>query len=400
MSRRADINVASVTATQWSGAGTNYIVQTPAGVFYMVYIDELSDVSMRKSLDGGLTWSQSTLVATAGTTTRLAVWYDRWSNLDSDFICFAFDDSGNDDIMFRTINTASSDALSTQVALVSLTSVIAGSGHISITRAVSGNVYVKDVVDAGAEGDFYRLTNANFPNGVWDNRAVDEVIATLDQMILLPDFNAADTDDIMAVFWDASANEVSDKRYDNSADTWSETSIATSMTELSTATAFASFAAAVWPDVGHVWMVAWSATDAANADLRIWDVSVVGAVEATNVVLNSTDDQGLCAILLAPPTGSADYDMYVFYGGISSGGETWNTAMHIYYKVSTDFGTTWGPETLLDTGATFTLRQLFTCPRLFIGPPVAAWVRDAQTDDLIISVDRTTPHAATLAGVL
>lgn len=396
MTRRADVNVASVAATHWSGAGTNYIVQTPAGVFYMVYIDELSDVAMRKSSDGGLTWSESTLVATAGTTTRLAVWYDRWSNLGTDYICFAFDDSGNDDIMFRTINTASSDALSTQVSIsTAWTSVISGGGHISITRAVSGNVYVKDVVDAGAEGDFYRLTQANFPNGAWDNRAVDEAIATLDQMDLLPDFDAADTSDIMALFQDASVTELSRKLYDDSADSWAETSISASITELSTATAYRNFCAA--PDIAntrHV-VVAWNATDAANQDLLCWTVDSGAITAKTDVVTNATDDCGLAAISIDLQTGY----WYVFYGGPATGGSTWNTAMHIYYKVSTDSGTTWGSENLLDTGSTFTLRTLYTCPRLYVGPPVAAWVVDAQTDDLKFSVDRTVPHAASGLGV-
>ena len=396
MARRADINVASIAATHWSGAGTNYIVQTPAGVLYMVYIDELSDVSFRKSLDLGLTWSQPTLAATAGTTTRLAVWYDRWSGLNSDYICFAFDDSGNDDIMFRTIDTASSDALSTQVALTSLTSVIAGGGHISITRAASGNVYVKDVVDAGAEGDFYRLTQANFPNGAWDNRAVDEAIATLDQMDLLPDFDAADTSDIMALFQDASVTELSRKLYDDSADTWAETSISNAITELSTATAYRNFCAA--PDItntNHV-VVAWNATDAANQDLLCWTVDSGAITAKTDVVTNATDDCGLAAVSIDLQTGY----WHVFYGGPSTGGSTWNTAMHIYMKTSKDSGSTWGPETLVDVGAAFTIRTLYTCPRVYVGPPIVAWVVDAQTDDLKISVDHTVPRAAGVAGVM
>jgi hypothetical protein len=400
MARRADIVVANTVAVQWSGAGTNYIIQTPGGVLYMVYVDSLSDVVFKKSSDGGLTWTNSTVIH-AGTASQLAVWYDRWSGLSTDNILVAYTDSGDDDTRFRSIDTASSDALSTAVVVFLGASAVAG-GHISITRSVSGNVYIKALIDAGAEGDFFRLTNANFPNGAWDNRAVDEAIATLDQMILLPDFGAADPDDCMAVFWDASANQVSMKTYDNSGDAWGETALSGTMTELSTATAFASFAIGIWPDTAVVTLAAWSATDAANADLRYWDISSpASAVEATNVVLNSTDDQGLCAVSLAPPTGSADYDIYVFYGGISSGGETWNTSMHLYYKVSTDFGSTWGPETLLDVGQLFTLRQLFSCPRVYSGPAVAAWVIDgAQNDALKISVDRTAPRATSLVGIM
>lgn len=396
MSRRADALVDVITAAHWSGAGTNYIVQTLSGVLYMVYIDALSDVSYRKSVDNGLTWGPAVLAATAGTTCRLAVWYDRWSGLSTDFICFAFDDSGNDDIFFRTIDTASSDALSTQVGIITtLTSIITGGGHISICRSVSGNVYVEDVVDAGAEGDFFRLTNANFPNGAWDNRVLGE-IATLDQIRLVPDFDAADPDDIMAIFQDASVTEISRKLYDNSADSWAETSINSGITELSTATAFANFDIAIDLTNTRTVLVVWNATDAANQDLLCYTVEAGAITAKTDVVTNATDDCGLCAITIDGQTGY----WHVFYGGPSTGTGTWNTAMHIYTKVSRDAGTTWGPETLVDIGSTFTLRHLYTTNWLYSGAPVVAWVRDgAQADDLLISVDRTVPRAASMLGV-
>lgn len=388
--------MADTVAAHWNGAGTNYIVKAANGYWYMVFIDSLNDVSFKKSLDG-VTWSQSTLAATAGTTTNLAVWYDRWTDPTGtlgDRIHMVFTDSGNDDTFYRTINTASSDALSTQTTIFLGASTAAG-GHLSVTRAVGGNVYCKTVIDAGAEGGFYRLPTANVPNGAWDAaRTVDETIATLDQMILLPDYDAADTQDIMAVFWDASANEVSRKLYDDSGNSWSETSIASSMTELSTATAFANFAVAPDPaNTQHV-LVAWSATDAANADLRCWTVDASTITEVTNVVLNSTDDQGLCAIAIDDDTGY----WHAFYCGASGGSETWNTALNVYTKVSTDSGTTWGPETKVNVGGTATIRHLYTAP-VFTGDWKVAWVVDAQTDDLVISSCVQQPRASLLLGV-
>jgi hypothetical protein len=397
MARRADVNVGDITPAHWSGAGTNYIVQTTAGVLYMVYIDPQSDVSFKKSLDGGLTWSQATLAATAGTTCRLAVWYDRWSGINSDYISFAFDDSGTDDIMFRTINTASSDALSTQVGILTTgASYITGGGHLSVVRSVGGNTYVKHVGDAGAEGGFYRLPVANFPNGAWDAaRTIDEALATLDQIILLPDLTAADTNDIMAIFQDASVTETSRKLYDDSANSWAEASINNAVAELSTATAFANFACAVDLTNSLSVLVVWNATDAASQDLLCYTVTNSAITAKTDVVANATDDCGLCAISIDAVSGW----WYVFYGGPSTGGSTWNTAMHVYMKVSKDGGSTWGPETLVDIGSAFTIRHLYTCPWLYKGQPVVAWVVDAQNDDLKISVDRTTPRANSLIGV-
>jgi hypothetical protein len=398
VARRADILVTEANAATWSGAGTNYIVKANNGALYCFYIGSDLDVRYRKSSDGGLTWGEGVLAATAGSTTQLAVWYDRWTDTSGtlgDRIHFVFSDSGNDDTFYRTLNTAD-DTLSTQTTIFAGASTAAG-GHISVTRAVGGNVYCKTVIDAGAEGGFYRLPTANVPNGAWDAaRTVDETIATLDQMILLPDYDAADTQDIMAIFWDASANEVSRKLYDDSGNSWSETSIATSMTELSTATAFASFAVASDPTNTRHILVAWSATDAAGADLRCWTVDASTITEVTNVVLNSTDDQGLCAIAIDTATGY----WHVYYLGISSGGETFPTAVNVYTKVSQDSGTTWGAETKLNSLAAHAIRWLVTIPRFSGQPPVVAWLRDGTTvDDILVSVDITQPHATYALGV-
>lgn len=395
MPRRADVRIdGGLLAAHYNGAGTNYLVQTPSGVLYSVHINGQVDLVFRKSTDGGVTWSPSTLMYT-GTCTSVAVWYDRWSNINAGLIHVAWTESGTSDTHYRTINTESSDALSNDVVVFAGTSTAAG-GHLSITRAVGGNVYVKTVIDAGAEGDFFRLTNANVPNGAWDNRAVDEAIATLDQMWLLPDFDSADTNDIMALFQDASVTELSRKLYDDSADSWSETSINNAITELSTATGFANVSAA--PDIAntrHV-VVVWNATDAANQDLLCYTVDSGAITAKTDVVTNATDDCGLCSIQIDLQTGY----WYVFYGGPSTGTSTWASAMHIYMKVSQDQGTTWGPETLVDTHApAFALQTIYTVPRLYVGPWLVAYGHSANTFDLSCNVDRTVPAAAYAMGV-
>jgi hypothetical protein len=399
MPRRADSLIdGGLPAAHWDGAGTNYIVQTPAGVLYAIYINAQVDVVFRKSTDFGLTWSGSTAVSSGTFTncTAVAVWYDRWSNIAAGLIHVVYSDSGVDDTAYRTINTESSDALSTETVIFAGASTLAG-GHLSVTRAVGGNVYCKTVIDAGTEGGFYRLVNANVPNGAWDAaRTVDEAIATLDQMRLLPDFDAADTQDIMALFQDASVTELSRKLYDDSANSWTETSISAAITELSTATAFANFNSA--PDISntrHV-VVAWNATDAASQDLLCWTVDSGAITAKTDVVANATDDCGLAAVSIDLQTGY----WYVFYGGPSTGTSTWPTSMHVYMKVSQDQGTTWGPETLVDaypTGLDF--RTLYTCPRIYKGPPIAVFQGGISTRDLYASVDRTHTRARFELGV-
>jgi len=356
------------------GAPTQYLVQTPTGVLYHVYIDFASDVSFKKSSDGGLNWSNPTIVY-AGTVTGLSIWYDRWSDISAGLIHLAYTHTTSHDTFYRTINTESSDALSTETTIFAGTSAVAAGSSLSICRARGGNVYCRTCIDAGAEGGFFRLPNANVPNGAWDAaRTINEALATLDMAILLPGW-AADNQDMMLIFWDVSANEISRQLYDDSANSWAETSISGSMVDVTPSLGgFPHFSAAVDIANSRNILIAWNGVDTANADLLGWTVTE-SAITAftTSVVLNGTDDQGLCAITIDLQTGY----WWAFYAGKSDGSETWGTAVNIYYKYSTDSGATWSAENLL-TLAAYNVFSLHSCPRLYLGsPPVLRGVNVA-----------------------
>jgi len=376
MPRTADVIIRDGPATLLgaSGGGRNFVIESQDGSLYSILFDDWYDVSFKKSSDGGLTWGVHTTVF-SGLLTALAVWFDRWTpGLTTDLIHIVYTESTNDDTLYRTINTASADALSTETVVFAGATTVNPGGALAVVRASGGNVYCRTTIDAGVEGGFYRLPNANVPNGAWDAvRTVDETLASGDQWILVPGF-AADTQDIMMIFSDASASELSRKIYDDSANTWAETSIATSMATGSFTDAGPHFAACCMVADSQIYVAGWSASDTLNADLRFWTLDETTITEGTNVVLNSTDDQGLCAI----GYDSVSEAIYVFYCGKSDGSETAWTALNIYYKVSTDGGTTWGAETQL-TNRSYGIVSIWCCPRTLGGPPLVCFLDSSNS---------------------
>lgn len=378
----------NATAANFNGAGTNYLVETPSGVLYYFYIDNLSDIVYQKSTDRGFNWS-ARVVVFAGTATNFALWYDRWSDIAAGLIHCAYSESATDDTLYRSVDTENSDTLGTQTVIFAGASTASG-GMLSITRARGGNLYCRTVIDAGAEGGFFRSTDVG---GTWASRTVNEALATTDQMILLPGF-AADNQDIMGFFWDASANEISRQLYDDSANTWAETSIAASMTDTVATASFPHFAAAVDLTNSRNLLAAWSAVDLVNSDLRVWHVTESAITEVTNVVTDSTDDQGLCAIGIDVNDANT---WYVFYAGASDGSETWNTAVALYYKMTKDAGTTWSSEQAVGTPAT-TKNWMAACPR-FIGLPKIAHSHEILSAGVAFSMPVKFPRATFQLGL-
>lgn len=379
------------STNMWDGAGTNYLVETAAGKLYLIFIDVTVDVTFITSDDYGRTWSEKTILKT-GTITVLSVWYDRWSGINGGLIHCAYSEAGVDDTLYRSIDSEDSDALSAETVIFGGASTVVNGSMLSITRSRGGNLYCRTCIDAGAEGGFFRSTDVG---ATWASRTINEALATTDQMILLPGF-AVDDQDIIGIFWDASDDEISRQLYDDSGDSWAETSIATSMVDNPAGGGqFPHFAAAIDLDNSQVVLTAWTAVDLANADLRCWTVNESAITEVTNVVLNSGDDQGLCTVRVDPVTGY----WHVSYAGASDGSETWFTGLKVYEKVSRDAGTTWGAESARTVNARI-IYYLLGIPRghsrtLILGESLPG----AGAVILVAVIPVATARAQSLVGV-
>lgn len=375
---RYDVLLGNAGTANYTGGGTNNIVVTPAGVWYSIFIYENTFIYFRKSTDKGKTWSATTSIYTTNAVSQLAIWYDRWSGIAGGLIHCVYTNGTDDDINYRSIDTESSDTLSTQTVVFAGASTAAG-GALSITRARGGNLVVVGSIDGGTEDGAWKSTDVG---ATWGATIADPTEgAASDQFLLAPGWNA-DTQDVMLYFWDASANEISVKRYDDSGNAWTETSIATSMVDTPATSSFPHWNICVDLTNSQNLLAAWSDVDVANSDLRCWKVTDTTITEVTNVVLNSTDDQGFAGIGIDDAT----EDWYVWYGGASAGGETFPTSINIYYKKSTDDGVTWGSETQV-TASVENILSLHVTPRFTSDEwTVGIWC-DEPINDYRINVD-------------
>jgi hypothetical protein len=331
---------------------------------------------LTKSYDG-ITWTTPSILHT-GTLVTVAVWYRRWSGIAQDVIDIAFTESVNGDIRYNSINT-STDTLGTEVVVFNGTDSAAG-GALSIVTGRDGVIRVAGSIDAGTEDGAW---SSNDNGATWTDTIADPSEgATQDQYFLLPGWNA-DTADIMLIFVDASANGLSVKRYDDSADTWTETAIIAdgSFVDTTAGNSYPHVACAVDIANSQNIIIAWSAVDTANADLRCFIIDDTTITEVTNVVLNSVDDQGLCALGIDTVTG----DWYAFYGGKSDGSNTFSTNIRFYYKISTDDGTTWGSETLLTWTDDLYNSQWMTCTPRFDTDYLVGFLADRVNDQILVS---------------
>jgi hypothetical protein len=363
---------ATLNTLYFSGNGTRYPVQTPGGARY-AFIVPNSAIQCRKSTDGGLTWQtpidiKVSSVAHAAT----ATWYDRWSGINDDDVAIVYIDTTSDDVLCRVLDTTN-DTLSTEtVVFAGATATSAAS--LSVVRARGGNLICVFDIDGGTERGAAKSTD----NGATWTPIADPTEGTaFDEWALVPGWGA-DNQDVILIFYDQSAGELSRKVYDDSADTWTETSIATSIVAINGV----HLAVSVDLTNSQNVLVAWNGVDAANQDLKCWTVTEAAITAKTDVVLNGTDDQGLAAIGIDEGTGY----WWVAYAGKSDGSETWTTSLNVYCKVSQDGGTTWGPESLR-TPFLANRQNICTAPR-FRGDFQCQHFRDETlTNTDVISMD-------------
>jgi len=364
----------------------NYIVETPTGVIYLFYINSSTDPVYIKSIDGGFTWGAETTLKNI-TCTQLSIWYDRWSGINSDIIHVAYTDSGSDDIYYRNVDAANSDSLGTEYVILDGSSTANG-GALSICRMRGGNLICIGCIDAGTEVFSRKSTDVGIN---WSNISAGYE-ENADQCIVMPGWGA-DNQDAMMFYYDRSAQEVSVKYYDDSGDSWSETSLATTIVIPDhSSTSFGHISCTVDNTNSQNLLVFWTAVDTGNADLRCFKVTQSAQTEVTNVVLNSVDDQGFCSISIF---GS---DWYVYYGGISDGTEAYLTQIGLYYKISNDNGVTWGSEIkLIDPISS--IYNIFTKPITYKWFSVVIYSHTASPYFFLFNAPILIPHSNYQIGI-
>lgn len=337
-----DSTVSTAAAEHLGGSPTTVFISQTTG--YAFYVDSAGTAVYSKTTDGGATWGTAVTVDSKTDIIQIAVWYDRWTPGDTtgNLIHIATTDATNDDIWYRTLDT-SDDTLST--GPVNITSGFgyqgtlgAGTNHHTIAKATDGALYAA-VSDASDNIMVRCITNCTTAT----NWAVSEPAswtAGNDFQILVPRLSGG----MMFLWWDTSVN-TNDVKYSVwNGSSWS--AFAAIDTALDNSTYDASWGAAVDPSNGDIYLTyaANAATLGTDDAIRVRRYNGTSWSALTNVVTGSVcagvSNCGITGVKIARDNTSGD--LYVLYSAQSTPGTA--TTANIYFKKSTDGGSTWSSE--------------------------------------------------------
>lgn len=390
----ADIQIEG-TVEPFTGIAPRALVYTSAQVGYVFYIDAAGPLAYRKTTDGGATWGSAVTIRTGAlnnTVIAFDVWYDKWTTGGTGTVIHIwYVARDTDDVFYRSFDTAT-DTLGTE------RTVFAGASADDTTtanctgcKARGGNLYVASMIDNGVEFIFARSTDGGVN---WTSRA-DPFEATAVDRITLHPGNESDNQDIWALFLDGSANALTLKTYDDSANSWSESSTIATVNDVlfdyST-----QWGAHVRQSDNHLLCAVWTEKDTATADFRVFDINGASSIVEKTAIATNIDDSFYPSLFIDQTTDA----LYVAYIGKKDGSETLDTTASVCYVVSTDGGATWSAETVYSATAsdwrvTWTPQQ---------GDRFAvAWI-DTSPRQLLINVDNSlvlgAQFKATLTGEL
>ena len=292
-------------------------------------------VVYRKTTNGGMYWGPYYSVASTQGTTSLAVWYDQWTPGDTtgSKIHIAFSDDQTDDYYYTYFDTTYETFPTPKPVLLGTVITELGVGVPGITKGGGGNLFMTGNFNTTAGG----LISKSVDSGVnWSNvTPASWSTVAIDQVQLLPLLTG---NDIIAIKAETGTNTIKYRIYDEATtDTWDSSwnSIAT-LVENTTYDQW--FSASMKKSTGDIYLSFANYTANAANDIEFWsfDESNRGAgfSQKTNVADN-------VATIISPVSlvDESNGNLYVAY---LSG--TLEDVMGVYYKKSTDGGTTWSDE--------------------------------------------------------
>jgi len=295
----------------------------------IVFIEGANDLHFSRTIDGGENWSTTEIVA--GDVSVVACWFDQETPGDTGTeVHIAWIDGTALSTFY--VNVDISDGSQGTIRTVDSSITTINVPKIAITKTVGGNLLL--AYETQTEIECYRSVD----DGVnWIDRAdVFETANVPDYALLFP-AATADDNDACAIYWDVSANEISIKMYDDSENSWTETSISGSMTD--TAWYF-NMDGAVRHSDSHILFAAHSNPVTVSDDLMTWDLTVDSITDPTitaktNVFTDKTQTSQVAIII-----NQQNDDVYISYLGETD----WLAEEDVVFYKSDDGMGSWGDE--------------------------------------------------------
>jgi hypothetical protein len=336
-----NINTAAYGSLDHHSTGApRWVVSTAPGVAYAFTVNSSEELVYHKYTTAG-GWGSAQNIYTSGDVERFDIYYDKWTkNVTTDKIHIVWQESTTDTVLHNSLDV-SDDSLDGQNTIYSATSVGTidnlAYGQISIVRAEGGNLYVWAQTDATPEYIFYRSTDGG---SNWTSRATSGLWETGGDRIQLQPGNETDTNDIYCLYIDivTGGNSIFTlKTYDNSANSWSESSaIVSDIYQWSTGIGGVLNGAQRHSD-GHIIAVLLNSSDLSTSDFRVYDITNGSTWSTLTEPISNTDDWHYPTIMI----NQNNDDLYACYVGKEDGTEVINASVNTYYMKSTDDGSTW-----------------------------------------------------------
>jgi len=297
----------------------------------IIFIDDGTDLHFRRTTDAGAGWSSETTIK-AGSIMGFAAYADMEVPGDSGtLIHIAYlDDTATDTVYYRSLDVSDGTLGTEQTITTATIDATPSFNRIAITKAVNGNLLV--VFSTQTEGPCYRSTDSG---ANWTSRTDPiENPASEDFITLYP----ADVDDgdCVILFGDRGAEEMSIKMYDDSANTWTETSVGTFEQNFDEHY----FDAAIRLSDKHLLVALWNIADLSTSDLNTYDITVDSiaspTVTAKTDVVTNQDESAYCGMII----NQQNDDVYVAYAK----GGTLNSSTDVVFHKSDDDMATWETE--------------------------------------------------------
>lgn len=342
--------MANTTVTATVVANLRAIAQSNIGPFWVS--DQIGaiiapngdgDMCAYRTTDGGAGWTE--VEAEDGTVANYSAWFDRQNLADEgDGVHVAWMDDADDEVKYARFDVGAGtwgSVVTVQASVPPNASLALNSCFVG--KARSGRLYLgyATASTSGAEesDDGSTWTAIASP---WESNVGDYTLPAV--------CNTGDNNDFAIIFWDRGANEISIKLYDESGDSWGETSVASSVTPNNNFSA--RWAASTRHSDGKVILVALSAVDSATGDMLAWALEIDASPSASALTNALTDVDGTwgTGLFIAP-----NDDLYACY--LRGSDFAANDALP-YYKLSTDDGSSWGSETSISDASASDFRQI------------------------------------------